>query len=518
MFLPLFYKNICILPSRLRLFCFILSFLILSRGLLSVSYAQTYALQRAIEQVVLKHPQAQAKRFEIKAQSYGLTAAQKQYSPALNFKADLLDDLVTLPNPASMTRELLPIDTQRYRFEFSYAHPLQWGTLLTVGLNQSLIETANPFRSCVPGIPSERCFETQLLVQIQQPLLRGSSAETNLIETKISQQGLKAKVAEAHQQISLLLEETIRTYATLVLAQAQIELEQQELGVLGQKLKEAQARLDAGQIAQSDLYPLQVNYAQRQKGLVEAQASAQDAQVNLEALTREPIQGQVALPSLIATSSTLTSSNPLWDELPDLVALFALRQQTESRIVSLRDQDRSQLDLSVMLSQSGLGEEFQTALSTLPENNNRYYGVSLTWRWILFNQASDLVLQTQNQVQALKAEYENQKQRLQAQWKNVQNQEKTLQQSLKWGKKAVDAATLNWKAVEERYRQGRATAFEVAEIQNQVRLTRFALLQSQHQYYLNQISALRLKGELVDTFGIQVNLPPLRSSSLSKSN
>ena len=99
--------------------------------------------------------------------------------------------------------------------------------------------------------------------------------------------------------------------------------------------------------------------------------------------------------------------------------------------------------------------------------------------------------------------------RLITQWKSVQFQEKSLEKSIYWADQALQTSILNWKAVEQRYLQGRATAFEVTEIQNQVRLARFTVLQSQHQKYLNQIKALRLKGELVNTFGIEIQLPSL---------
>ena len=486
-----------------------------------VSAPQRLNLNTLIRDVIDQHPSARAKRFEVDAARWGFKASQETLAPQLSGTLDLSDDLATLPNPLEMGRRT-PFETRRYSAEIRFVKPLQWGTRLGFGLRQGQIETTNPFRNCIPGIISERCYDSSLTLSLTQPLLRGKSAEANLAPERLATAQLKASRAALRGEVRRLVERAVNAYLQLSLSQARLQLEKRELALTQRQLSEAQERLKAGVIAASDLLPLRGALAQRQQTLITAQAQVREAYAQLNALTSDRLIGEASLPREILAPTLARpliqlEEPPLERQHPDLLALEAGIDQLLTQRLTQRDQERPQLDLALVWSQSGLGEEFTEALKALPNNESRFYGVTLSYNQPISDQPQHLTAQLESQIRARRAERESLLRQLRLSWSNACAQLLEGERSLRWSREAAQAAIGSAEASRERLAAGRGTQFEALELQSRAFAAQTQILIAEHEVAQRVLTLLSLSGQLLPRFGVEVDVsqrsPDLPSSA-----
>ena len=471
-----------------------------------------YNLFQALQDVTQQHPLLQSKAFEIQGQEYAWQASQKLLAPQLNANFNLNNDLVTIADPLTMGQER-EIETEQQKLELSVVQPFRWGSQLSVGLAHNLTETNNPFRNCVPGISSEQCYENRISLSLTQPLLRGAGSDVNLAEERWNEKAKKLVWQQSRTQINQLIMESIQTYVNVSLLQAQYDLEQNELAVIQKQMQQTQTQIELGVIAASELYTIQSAHAQRMQSALQVKRNLHQAQLTLEQLIGKALEQPLQLPSIpqLKIAMTLPKQTPNWPNLPTLSAIKTQIQQAQIRLLQAEDQQKPQLDLNLVWSQSGLGESIQEALEALPENKSRFYGFSVTFSQPLSSRNRLITQQNHSQMKALQAEYKRTKQRLQSEWKILQQASPALQKQLQWARKSVQSAQKSWQASKSKAQEGRGTQFEVLEMQNRMLQARFSVLSLQHDIFMNVIQKLNLTDQLLTTFGIELDLARLRT-------
>ena len=474
-------------------------------------------LVSAARRAAARHPLARARGFELAAERAGLDAALTLLDPTLSMSFDANSDLATIANPLAAS-SLTELTTARYALDARLTQPLRWGTALTAALTQTLVETNNPFRSCVPGVPSEQCYESRLTLSLTQPLLRGRSAEANTSSARAAAEAVEAKRAQARAEVTRLVEEAARSYSALSLALARLSAERGARALAARQLEEMQARVAAGLVAASELAALRLAEAQRARALLQAEVSAVSAREALAAALGEGA-GEVAgegadlsaltalpLPSwaLGDLPAAALSPPPPLDEHPDLVALSALVSQAEEQLAPLRDQRLPQLNASLVWSQSGLGGELGEALGALPSNKSRFYGATVTLTSPLSDRAELQLTQALARLRALEAERDARRAALAREWAARAGERAFLEESLGWARRAEEAAREAWAAAEGRLEAGRGTRFEALERQEAAHQTALAALEATHALFAHRVSVMRLRGSLLEAFGVEL--------------
>ena len=468
--------------------------------------APVTSLEEVLQETLSRHPNVKARQFDLQAAQLGIKAAQGLFDLQLNGTIDLADDLVTIPNPLEMGAKT-PIETQRYSGELQLVQPLRWGTQLAFGLRQSEIQTTNPFRNCVPGIISEQCFESTLTLSINQPLLRGRSAEVNRSE----EQGARFALEIVKHQFKIELIQQAQMIAQLylqsTLAQAQIQLEENHLKLIEQRLTEAKERLDLGLIASTELYPLTAAKAQRKQSLLSAQGQYMEAKKELEILsTKVSIKTKFPkqLFNPLRLKALLTSTLPSWQNLSRFLMTENNAKQLEARRIVFQDAKKSQLNMGMIWSQSGLGESFGSALDALPERESRFYGITLTYQQALSNRADHQSAQLEAQVRAKKEEQQALIQELNLSWQRGIDRLKTKSELLVLAKEAQQATEKSARAAHERFKEGRTTLFEVLEMQNQSISAATQTIVIEHDIAQEMLGLWGLNEELLSLIGIDL--------------
>jgi outer membrane protein len=470
-----------------------------------------YTLPHALQDVITQHPLLQSKAFEIQAQNYALQAAQQLLSPQLTAKIDQNNDLVTIADPIVMgnARE---IETEQQKIELGIMQPLRWGTQLNFNLSQNLTQTNNPFRNCVPGISSEQCYESRVSLSLTQPLIRGIGSEINLAEERWNEVAKDLVWYQSKTQINQLILESVRAYVNLSLLKAQKKLEDNELSVVNQQMKDTKNRIDLGVLPASELYTIQLAHAQRMQSLVNIERNVKQASTTLMGLTQSSNHGALALPQLPKFEHSVEDqqSEPNWSKLPSLLSIKARIIQAQIRTLQAHNQQKPQLDIGVVWSQSGLGESIQEALDTLPQNKSYFYGVNLTFSHMLSGRNAALTQQNKSQTKSLHAEFKKELQGVKLEWTQVIDHHSAIKRQLKWAKKAVINAQKSWHAAHSKAQAGRGTQFEVLQIQTQMIQAKFNVLSLTHDLFLNRIQKLSIEDQLLSTFGIEINKQALQ--------
>jgi outer membrane protein TolC len=473
----------------------------------STNSTPSYTLTEAVTSVTQGHPLITARRFELSAERYGVTAAEGLLDPILSLNVESNSDLMTFVNPPELggVSELI---TTRHNAELSLSQPLRWGTVLAASLSERLVETDNPFRNCIPGLPSERCYEARLTLSLTQPLLRGRSAEVNATGVKVAQEATRAAKLRVRLQLEALVYEVASAYGALMLSEAQRGLEERAYALAAQQLSEGEARAEAGLLARSDLAPLRLALAQRSQGKLEAERALGEARAALKRLTGVTPTGSLSLP-LWATAqgaAPLPSEPPL-EQHPELALLDAQRAQLNAQLTSRRDEALPELNASLVWSQSGLGEDLKGSLEALPENKSRFYGATLSLRYGLSQRPKALIQQALARREALEAERRDTLARLEQTWAQRVAERPLLIERLKQAHLAAEAAQEGARAARERLEVGRVTRFEVEQRQEAAHRAALSVAQATHALFTHHLDALRLSGGLLPALNLELKDP-----------
>ena len=472
-------------------------------------FAQPNSLAQIVKLGLSKQNAIKAKKFELQGAQQGLKAAKELFGLQFNGTLDLSDDLVTIPNPLEMGRRTA-IETQRYGAELGVSQALQWGTVLGFGLRQSQIQTTNPFRNCVPGIISEQCYESSLTLSLNQALLRGSSAQANTSELQSARYELRLKQIQVHLESQKEIQNIATLYLQLSLAEAQYTLEKEQLTLIERQLIEAQERIKIGVLAPSEIFSLQAAKAQKKQSVARVKGQALEARLLLSQKINLDIAA-VIYPddwfNIARIKEVLAyPEQRSWNESLSYEALNLSTKQLKSRLLPLEDAQRAQLDLGLVWSQSGLGEALSDAIQALPDNESRFYGVSLSYTQTISDRAEAQSAQLKAQIQAQHSSELKLVEDLQRTWTRLRNQLILKQELLGLTQEAQSASQQSAQATEARFKAGRSTLFEVLDRQNQAFTAQTQIIFMKHELAQVLIDIWALNDELLERFGLEVKV------------
>ncbi|MAD60415.1 MAG: hypothetical protein CMH49_02730 [Myxococcales bacterium] len=475
----------------------------------SQGFANPNTLSNVINLGLAKQSSIKVKRFELQGAQQGLKAAQDLFGLQFNGTLDLSDDLVTIPNPLEMGRRTA-IETQRYGAELGVSQALKWGTVLGFGLRQSQIQTTNPFRNCVPGIISEQCYESSLTLRLNQSLLRGSSAQANTSELQSARHELRLKEIQIHLESQREIKNIATLYLQLSLAEAQYALEKKQLALIERQLAEARERIKLGVLAPSEVFSLQAAKAQKKQGVARVKGNELEARLLLSQKVEQDIT-DVIYPddwfSVARINEVLHYPKVRsWVQSLQYKALSLSTRQLETRLFPLEDAQKPQLNLGLVWSQSGLGEALSDSIQALPDNESRFYGISLSYTQTLSDRAEAQSAQLKAQIQAQQSSEGKLEEDLQQTWTRLRNQLILKKELLDLSKEAQVASQRSAEATEERFKAGRSTLFEVLEQQNQAFAAQTQIVIMKHDLAQVLIDIWALNDELLERFGLEIKV------------
>lgn len=266
--------------------------------------------------------------------------------------------------------------TRTWDYSASLGVRLLSGATVSLVADSSRTDTNNVFISSVN--PS---YATALSFGISQPLLRGAGTDVNRSAIVIQQNNLRASTYDFEDQVMSLVQAVTNRYWGLAFAREDLLAKRKSLTAAQDLLKNLEIRLEAGAGVSLDVKRATAGVAQREEGVVTAEAAIKDAEDELRRLV-----GPGSLPLLSSEEIIPIDEPSVWAEQlevgpsvdhalsarPDVRRSVVILESYDIAVASSKNSLLPRVDLAATYRLNGLGASWggdSEMLSTLDKDD-----------------------------------------------------------------------------------------------------------------------------------------------------
>ena len=227
-------------------------------------------------------------------------------------------------------------------------------------------------------------------VSITQKLLKGMGLNVNLASLRQAKIDTLSSEYELRGFTMALVAQLENAYWDYLLAQKQIKIFDDSLGIAESQLRETQERIKIGKIAESEHFAAEAEVASRREGLIDARAALDKARLNLLQLLNPNGQllhdrNVVLLSEPVLPTAPVSNVN---DHVtlalrirPDLNQARLSVKRNELDIVKTKNGVLPELDLFINLGNTGYADSFNGSTDDLfdGKSHNRQIGLQLNY-------------------------------------------------------------------------------------------------------------------------------------------
>lgn len=248
-------------------------------------------------------------------------------------------------------------EANEQRFSFGVNQLFPTGGTLNLGWTNTRQESDNPFATVNPG------FRSGLEFRFTQPLLRDFGRLSTEHDLLVARNRSQASSEEFERQLALTVQDVIDAYWNLVGSRQQLIVAQESLSLARELHERNRIQVEVGTMAPLELVQSEAAIAERDEGIITAQAAVGDAEDALRRLLNLPEGPLWATEIRPATDPTIqhrpidvdAAIQTALAERPELrnQQLGIEQAQIEARFA--RNQERPTLDFDVSYGFSGVG-------------------------------------------------------------------------------------------------------------------------------------------------------------------
>ena len=343
-------------------------------------------------------------------------------------------------------------------------------------------------------------YRSDLQLRFSQPLLQGRG-RVNRLGQELARQGLaRAQVGVEGQRQDLAAQVGL-AYWDLVLAQENLQFNQQLLAGAQRLLEYVQVRAEIGTQARSTILQAQVGLAQRQEQIVTAQGARRQAEDQLKSLLgldQEPARWSAALHLTEGPAVTPFAGDPerglALARHPAYRQAQLQQQSLQLQLELARDQTRPALSLTARAGLSGIDSTYQDNLTGIQDNRAWQGGVNLVFP---LGQTPAQARLQQRQLEYQQSQLDLEQLRLQLA-EQVRNQHRQVglsrqrEEAAGWTERLAEQSV---REEEERLKLGLSTVRQVLDAQDDLAQAHLNRLQALLDYTKALIEWHRLTGE-----------------------
>lgn len=414
------------------------------------------------------------------------------------------------------------------RANFSYNQTMETGTQYSVGFLGNKSTTNSSFTNFNPSI------QTNLSLNITQPLLRNRGAYVNRIPIMIARSQYRATEADLRQRVIDLLTQAENSYWDVIDARETLKVRQKSLELAEAFLKLNRRELELGAISPLDIYQPEQQYATAQLTVTQALYRLKQREDVLRKWIGIDLHPDLRRLPVVLTETVLPpSEGTLVDEDEAIGTALRLRPEVESsryntdaadlRIQSATNRLRPDLSLGGVYTSQGRGGNFfqrtllgstSTSTTMIPGGFNDainqlfdfhfpVYGFTLNLRLPLRDRsaAADLADATITKKREM-LNLRNIEQRIRLDVLNAISSVEQSRASVKQATVARDFAQKRLEAEQKKYELGAREAFFVLQAQIDLATAESDLLSQSIGYRRNLLSLLQSTGQLLEERGV----------------
>ncbi len=415
------------------------------------------------------------------------------------------------------------------RANFNYTQTMETGTQYQVGFLGSKTANNSAFTNFNPSIQSN------LQVQITQPLLRNRGSYVNRIPILVARSRLRASEADVRDRITQLLSQAENAYWDVIDAREALGVRQKSLELADTFLKRSRRELELGAISPLEIFQPEQQFATAQVGVTLAEYRLKQREDALRKWIGADLHPAIRQLPIVLTETVLAATDSVLIDTDEAIEkALRLRPEIESsrfntdvadlQIQSATNRLRPDLTLSGNYTSQGRGGNFfqrtfagaagvgstATSITVIPGGltdalnqlfyfNFPVYGFSLNLRLPLRDrQASadlaDAALAKKREMLSLR----NLEQRIRLEVLNALSGVEQSRAGIRQAAVARDFAQKRLDAEQKRYELGVSQIFLVLQAQTDLTTAESELLTQSIAYRRNLISLLQVTGELLN--------------------
>jgi outer membrane protein len=315
---------------------------------LSIDEAVAMALEQNID--------LQVDRIDPQVQDYAVSVARSSWTPA--FFSNVTTRHQTNPPTDVFGGDTSAITDQRLTTQTGLQQSLPWGgASYTAGWVSGRVTTNNVFSSFNPQLNST------VSANYTQPLLRNFKIDATRQQVLVSKKNREISDVQLQQSIAVTTRNVKNAYWDLVFAINNLAVQRQSLQLAQQSFRDNKARVEIGTMAPLDIVQAEAEVAQREEGVILAEAAISRAEDTLRALISNPADqadfwNTRLEPADAATFQPVTvdTDAAVRNAMANRTDLVASRKQIEANDVSIRYfRNQSLPDVNALVNYSAIG-------------------------------------------------------------------------------------------------------------------------------------------------------------------
>lgn len=344
------------------------------------------------------------------------------------------------------------------------------------------------------------------------PLLKGFGEKAFLGQKRVAAANLDAASADLMNVAAGVVRDAILAYWELVYQEREVEIRRSSLGLAREQLRVAQARLDVGVGAPTDIAEVRQTIATREEDLLLSQLTLSERALDIRQITSLKIS-----PTDMALVPTDQASPQLLEVT--IEKALALANDKNLQIAAARARGKAarltvevnengllpQLDLTGSIGPVGTATELSPALEQVVSFDNYSVNVGLNLvAPVQRRTAKGLVAAARGQLHKAEITEEDLRAQVAVAVARAVDLVKSTQQRLATDAEAIQLGQVNLDAERARFDVGRSTNFDVLRRQDELSQAQLRRIRASADY-MKAVAALQtLTGEIVQQYGIQL--------------
>jgi outer membrane protein TolC len=436
-----------------------------------------------------------------------------------------VSNLVDVGQVGTSSVSTIALQTLRQPANFTWTQTLPSGTLYNVQFSGSKLTTSS---SSVTYNPS---LNAAISVNFAQPLLRNRGNYINRLGIMVARGNMRQTQYQLRDRILQIVQDAENVYWDVVLAHANLRVQEQALHLAQEALKRAQQELDLGAMSPLDIYNPQQQQATAEIAVSQGKFALQQAENSLRLKIAADLNPDIRTLPIHLTESVEPQDNPAPIDSdvaiqralrmrPDLQGLKTALDVDDMQIEQAANQLRPDLQLTGNYSSQGLGGPFNYRASngyaTIPGGFGDALGQMFGFGYPIYtfgltlnlpirsrsaaaNYADQLVAKKSDALTVRRTE-----QQVRLDVLNAISQTEAAKNSVRLAKVAKDFSQKYLDAEQKKYELGTSQIFFVLQAQTALVNADSAVVQNQITYRRNLLNLLRRTGELLEERGITI--------------
>ncbi len=338
-------------------------------------------LRSAVEQALHNNLNIQLRREDVSIAEGALLTAEGKFDVYINAEAYGRSEERTPLFIGGATQE----DSGLWNAEASKL--FSTGTSLNLGWNNS------SFNSNASGLLLDPSYNSGLTLGLRQPLLRGFGVEVQTAQVQSSQKQLAAASFQVSSEAANLAADVKMAYWSLVFARQDIDVQKLSLTLAKRLLQETETKINAGSLAEVEIYQPRSGVARREEQLISAERAVGVAEDQLKLL----LNSDQWLISFVPTDQPATEpvildlptiiDNALQNR-PDIKAADLLIEAARFEEKKAKDDVRPDLSLVGDIGLTGTADDYGDSLDNNLRDPDNLWQVGVTFSMPLENRGA----------------------------------------------------------------------------------------------------------------------------------